>query len=294
MDNPIVNLEKLSEPLTKLVEVISNGVGTLYAPFGTVRKAKADAKARIIIARADVEAADIQERARARIEFRESLRQENIERISSQAAIELPKSVSEEPVDPDWTLQYFDYAQDVCDENMQKLWSRILAGEVASPGSYSRRTLQFLRTLDKEEAEAFTKICSIAVTLDSDWKHIIEEKETEEVIREMFGGSSPIQHFISIGLLLSEASFINPLETTGLEINYFSKKYSLEAPEKRKSKRFSSVEIPFSIRGFSLIGRELASIAGGMPVKGYIERVAKGMEKKYNIIFHPSGQSNDS
>ena len=50
MENPIVNLEKLSEPLTKLVEVISKGVGTLYAPFGTIRQAKADAEATIIVA----------------------------------------------------------------------------------------------------------------------------------------------------------------------------------------------------------------------------------------------------
>ena len=48
MSNPLVDLKGLSEPLTKLVEVVSQGIGTLYSPFGTVRQAKADAKSKII------------------------------------------------------------------------------------------------------------------------------------------------------------------------------------------------------------------------------------------------------
>lgn len=294
MDNTIVNLENLSGPLTKLVEVVSKGIGTLYAPFGTIRTAKADAKAGIIIAHANAEIADIEERTKARIKYREFLRQENIEKISSQAAIELPEAVSEDPVDSDWVLQFFDYAQDVCDEDMQKLWSRILAGEVAEPGSYSKRTLQFLRTLDKDEAEAFTKICSLVVKLDNDWCHIIEEKGTQETLQEMFGTSIPVKHFISIGLLLTDAYMINPSETTGLEFIYFSQKYTLEGPEKSKGGGIASLEIPFTIRGFTSIGQELASIAGGMPIEGYIERVAQGMKQKYNISFHSAGQGNDS
>ena len=294
MENPIVNLEKLSEPLTKLVEVISKGVGTLYAPFGTIRQAKADAEATIIVARADAEAAEIQERAKARIEYRECLRQENIEKISSQAALELPETVSEKPVDTDWTLQYFDYAQDVCDEDMQKLWSRILAGEVASPGSYSKRTLQFLRTLDKDEAEAFTKICSLSVTLDREWYHLISNKETDKVLRDMFSRSIPIKHFISIGLLLSDAYLINPSDATGMRVNYFSKEFLLEGPEKNNSGTIASLEIPISVRGFTSIGQELASIAGGLAVEGYIERVAESVEQEYNVKFRNSDGSSDS
>ena len=144
MVNSIIDLKNLSEPLTKLVEVVAKGIGTLYAPFGTIRQSKADAAAKIILANADAEVLSIQQRAQNRIMHREQMRQENIERIALGAAKELPTTVSSEEIDTDWITQFFDHAQDVSDLDMQKLWSRILAGEVSKPGSYSKRTLQFL------------------------------------------------------------------------------------------------------------------------------------------------------
>lgn len=67
MENLIVDLKNLSKPLTKLVEVVATGIGTLYAPFGTVRDAKASAKARIIHAKTDIEIAGLYARAESRL-----------------------------------------------------------------------------------------------------------------------------------------------------------------------------------------------------------------------------------
>jgi hypothetical protein len=64
MANPLISLENLTEPLTKLVEVVAAGIGTLYAPFGTVRQAEADAKAKVILAKANTEVLSLQQRAR--------------------------------------------------------------------------------------------------------------------------------------------------------------------------------------------------------------------------------------
>ncbi|HAS8313071.1 TPA: DUF2806 domain-containing protein [Vibrio vulnificus] len=120
-DSLINNIDKLSEPVTKLIEVTSAGIGKLYHPLGIVRQAKADAKAKIIIAKADAEIAELNKRANERVEHREMLRQNNIENVVSIAANEMPTEVSENPVDVDWTLQFFDAAQDVCDNDMQLL-----------------------------------------------------------------------------------------------------------------------------------------------------------------------------
>lgn len=294
MDNPLINLEKLSEPLTKLVDVIFKGIGTLYAPFGTIRQAKADAEAKIIHAEADAKTLEIHERAKARISYRESLRQENIEKISSQAALELPNKVSAESVHTDWTLQYFDHAQDVCDEDMQKLWARILAGEVARPGSFSKRTLQFLKTLDKEEAEAFTHLCSVSVVVKDGWHYVFEEAETKQALNEKFGRSDYSQHFVSIGLLMAEASHVSPSNATGLEIVYFDREFILQGPDKPKPGTIASLEIGFSVRAFTAIGQELASIAGAMPIEGYIDHLAEGCKDRYNVLFRGAGKDNDS
>ena len=61
-------------------------------------------------------------------------RQWNIEEIVGGAVEALPSAVSTTPIEPDWVAEFFNQSQDVSNETMQSLWSRILAGEVASSG----------------------------------------------------------------------------------------------------------------------------------------------------------------
>ncbi len=282
---PLVSLDKLSEPLTKLVEVVAAGIGTLYAPFGTMRQAKADAKAAVVRAEADVEVASIQERARTRLEHREALRQRNLEAITSVAANELPATVSKEPVDIDWTLQYIDQAQDVCDEQLQALWARILAGEVASPGSYSKRTLAFLKTLDKWEAEALTLLCSFAIEDDGGWPVIIEDDFCRELMREEFHDAAIIGHFDSIGILAS-GGMMYPSSFNGREFSYFGSRYRTSGPEKPKQEGpLPGFEIPIATHLFSAIGKQLSAIAGARPIEGFVERLSESLARSSNVRF---------
>lgn len=45
---------------------------------------------------------------------------------------------------------------------MQKLWSRVLAGEANTPGVFAKKTVNLLADLDKADAELFTKLCGFA------------------------------------------------------------------------------------------------------------------------------------
>ncbi len=58
------------------------------------------------------------------------------------------------PPDPDWLYRWRDAASEVSAEELQNLWGRVLAGEVKAPGSFSLRTLDFLRNISRPEAEA--------------------------------------------------------------------------------------------------------------------------------------------
>ncbi len=55
-------------------------------------------------------------------------------------------------VEEDWLERWREGAESVSAEAMQRLWARALAGEIISPGSYSLRSLNFLRTLGRNEA----------------------------------------------------------------------------------------------------------------------------------------------
>lgn len=183
----IKDLAGLSQPLTKLVEVVSAAIGTVYRPHGM--KSEADAKAHEIrvLARAEAEAEveshlirvdavekriatlavanpELAERARQRLLAREIEGQINVEKIAEQATLALPSTVSPEPVGADWRRKFFQEAENVCDVDMQVLWGKVLAGEIANPGSYGLRTLETLKQLSRREAELFRQICSLAMS----------------------------------------------------------------------------------------------------------------------------------
>ncbi|WP_273762957.1 DUF2806 domain-containing protein [Aeromonas hydrophila] len=67
-------------------------------------------------------------------------------------------------IDDDWLFRWRDYAGDVSSDSMQSLWGRILAGEVKSPGSFSLRTLEFMRNLSQEEAKTIEKIAPFVIS----------------------------------------------------------------------------------------------------------------------------------
>ena len=96
--------------------------------------------------------------------FEERLR--NLAQIVVRAERALPPGQVPD-VEPDmaWTSSYSEAAQDITDEDMQEMWARTLAGEVATPGSTSIRTLSVLRNLDRRTAQLFRRLCSLSVSL---------------------------------------------------------------------------------------------------------------------------------
>ena len=130
------------KPLEKLMDVVSNAIGTLYKPRQIVREATAEAKAESIKAieqaktqamlNGDIEKVQYLETINERLVAKEIKRQKNIENVVTVAGniLQTEKTVSEEPVNEDWATRFFDIAQDVSDNEMQNLWGQILAGEI--------------------------------------------------------------------------------------------------------------------------------------------------------------------
>jgi len=186
MSFEVKDLVGLSKPLEKLIEVVSSAVGTVYRPRQI--RSDADAKAYEIkmLERAKVEAEldgssarfhalqdrvsaiakeypELAERAKQRLLAREIEGQLNVEQIADQAVLALPAAVSNEPVSADWRRKFFMEAENVCEVDMQALWGKVLAGEIAQPGSFGLRTLETLKQLTREEAEMFRKMCGLAM-----------------------------------------------------------------------------------------------------------------------------------
>lgn len=189
-------LSAASAPLTKLVETVSAGLGRVYEPTHLRRMAKAESDKMVVLANAAVEVSDIQRRAADRWLAVEAIRQNNIEAIADKAGSELPASVGDVPVEQGWAAKFFDSCKDVSQEEMQSLWARLLAGEVAAPGSFSLRTLQVLAMLSSAEAKLFDAFCSLAT---SDGPYIFAERE--DFLRAKGLGFSQRQLLVQAGLI---------------------------------------------------------------------------------------------
>lgn len=79
----------------------------------------------------------------------------------------LPQKENMEVCDFDWFMRFYEATGMVSDIEVQKLWAKILAGEIYQQGSYSLRTLETLRNLSKTEAALFQTICSHSIEIGS-------------------------------------------------------------------------------------------------------------------------------
>ena len=96
---------------------------------------------------------------KSRLTFQEQKRQNNIEAVVKLAADELgDKEVQNHDVDHDWIARFFSDAQDVTSEHMQRIWAKILAGEVETPGRTSLHTLSILKNMSQQDAKLFEEI----------------------------------------------------------------------------------------------------------------------------------------
>lgn len=99
-------------------------------------------------------------------EIKRGLNLRKIAIFAEEAAEELAKedpTTSERPVDPDWFSKWRGNAEDISDEQMQRLWAKVLAGEVSQPESFSLRALNLLSFMSKRDAELISKLADLNI-----------------------------------------------------------------------------------------------------------------------------------
>lgn len=162
----ITDLTGLSKPLTKLIEVFANGCKWVTEPYQIKRIAKANAYASSIKFKEELKqkiVTSLFEHAKPSIrEYKEIYNLINILDFAIQEMNSIG-NVNDIPVSTEWSARFFDYSQDVCDEEVQVIWAKILAHETANPGTYFKRTLYVLHNIERFEAEWFVELCSFVL-----------------------------------------------------------------------------------------------------------------------------------
>ena len=273
-DNPLINIGELSKPATVLIEKISDAVGGVFKPYQIVRVAKAEAEAEKIRADSEIVVQDIHRRAMHRFLEEEAKKQKNIEDITQKALPNLNDDAKSENVENDWITNFFDKCRLISDSEMQGLWSRVLSGEANSPGSYSKRTVNFLSSLDKNDAGLFTKLCKFGWMTDEVTPLIYDVQN--DIYNKYEIDFRSLSHLESIGLI--QFNSITGFRQLGLPkrvtLRYYNQFTLLEFQKE------SDNELNIGNVLLTKIGKELAPICGSSPDQDFYEYICEKWKKE--------------
>jgi hypothetical protein len=263
----LVNFDFISKPANTLIEKVSEAVGGLAAPWQVRRMANAEADAAIIKAEARVQISEIEERALQRMIREEGQKQENIENITAKAIPNLSENSTPENIENDWLTHFFDKSRLTSGEEMQKLWAGVLAGEANKPGTFSKRSVDLVASLDKRDAELFTKFCTFCWFAGTLRAFVYS---TDHPIYTSHGiNFDTLLHLDKIGLITfgTVSGYCIPKAPKYLHAIYYGRLTSIEFPNDGFSFDMGHVLLTEA-------GKELATVCG-----------AKGSQDFYDYII---------
>ena len=276
----VIGDQGLTEPAITLIERVSAFVGGVTRPYQIVRVAKADAKAVRIRTESAIEIEGLRLRAAERVVEEQTHHQLNMENITRRALTQLAEDASPQDMDDDWIANFFDKCRNISDEDMQKIWSRVLAGEANSPGKFSRKTINILNDLEKRYAMLFQELCgfSCVVHKSSELVVFLNEDEGKAIYHGRGINLASLLDIESLGLVNQYPS--NFLRTTlpqTFPISYFGRSAEVSLAESSGMKlKLGSVLLTTS-------GRELASICSVEPVEGFFQFICAKWERDPQI-----------
>lgn len=264
-------LSVLGKPATLLVEKVSNATGAVYEPLHLRKMAQARAEAALIAAQSEIEITELHKRAAIRWMEEEAKLQKNIDDILTKALPQVSEDAKPEDMEEDWITNLFDKCRIVSDDQMQVLWSKILAGEANAPGSYSKRTVNALADLNKLEAELFTMLGGFVCTIGI---HTPVVLDTKAEIYNVHGiNYNSIQYLDSAGLVRfgGVSRTYRQLEKGDI-VRYYDENLEIQDPG-------GKFGVDTGLVDFTTVGHELFSICGAKPVDGFLQYLGKKWEK---------------
>ena len=101
----------------------------------------------------------------------------NVERTLSigfdEASSLIGQEDAEGEVSDDWIDRWIRLAETMSDEDVQRIYARILIGEACQPGSYSPLTLHTLSIMTRSLAKTFERLCNLSIANLDRFPHVV-------------------------------------------------------------------------------------------------------------------------
>ena len=263
----VFNLGPFAKPADTLIKKVSEAIGGVFAPHQITRLAKADAEAMVIRAQAEIQVTDLHRRAMHRFVEEEAQRQNNIEEITNKAIPLLQETTDASKMQTDWVTNFFDKSRIVSDQEMQELWARVLAGEANTPGTFSKRTVNFLSDLDKNDAVLFQSLCSFGWFVGSFTPLIFDCQD--KIYNDKGLNFAALTHLDSIGLIRFDSiAGFNRIQLPKRFITYYcGQPLAMEFPNEKDNILSIGQVI------LTNLGKELINVSKVPGVAGYYDYV---------------------
>lgn len=298
----IKDLAGLSQPLTKLIEVCSSGLGKVCEPYlikkraeakayelETINKSLSNNQSLIGLVNTTYDNGNIgiianndslqlmQNEILEKQYYQEFKKQRNINNtiIFTMNELENETEVSDEKVDEDWISRFFNTIENINNEQMQHLWAKILAGEIKQPNTYSLRTLDLLKNLSFKEAELFSKIGELALKSQSN-TFVLSDKTLLEKCNISFTDLILLQDLDLIHSKELEFSFKEQEKDLLAYIIYGNELLRLKSNE-------ATPKIPLQIYLFTTIGKELLELVNPSLNTDYLQELTKKIKVNENV-----------
>lgn len=175
----LIDLSNLPDAVAKMVcrlmDMLEHAAGYV-APSRVARDAKHKAEATIIEEISNNTNLDPVERLAAISNLKKYVKEyKNQTKIVADAIPFLKADAKPEEVNEDWISTFMDKARLVSSEELQLIWSELLAQETNEPGSVSKQLLHILMQMSKDDADRFNKFIPLCVD-------ILEGKLLHEIV----------------------------------------------------------------------------------------------------------------
>ena len=182
-------------------------------------------------------------------------------------------SAKPEKMEDDWLAQFMDKAKLVSSKEFQVIWGKVLARECNEPGSIPRTLLYILSQMEREEAETFTTLCKMTVSVEEDSAPVIIASRWSE--------------YGKFGITFDRIVNLKALGLIEMNIDEFFPGYALEASTTPSKVLYFSKEHEFSGSSIS-IGNVVFTKAGIALLKSIVVEEMPGFWEEYCLPYFES------
>ena len=200
---------------------------------------------------------------------------------------------NDENIEDDWLLRWRDSAALSSSEKLQDLWGRILAGEIKSPGTYSLRTVDFIKNLTQKEANDIQKLFSFVL-----FGRIIKEKGmlddfgNEHIDKEL--SFSFLSNMQALGVIAGAESMGLSTEFKSNSKDFFSIHYVYNEKVMHVKHDNPTKLLEFNVLILTPLGHELHSLCPAIIDSNYINYVINIIKnQEFKVIIGDLVKHND-